>query len=271
MKTSGNIETLLNQEFLITNGIGGYCSSSISFANTRKYHGLLIASDNPPTERNVLVHKVEERVKVNGSYHDISVNQYGNEFHPEGYLFLKNFERQPVPTWTYADDSWSVQKEVMMVEGSNTTIINYTNSGDADIEIELHPLFTLRSYHAILRENNYDFYYEKSDKSIKVYPYPDSKAIHCRWSSGEFVEDRSWYKNFKYHKSAYRGIDATEDSYRIGYIVARVKAGKTVSLILTDDADKMKVSPKTIKSKLIKNYNKLQSETDGRPTLLIYY
>ena len=62
MNTSSNIDELLKQEFLITNGIGGYASSSLSFANTRKYHGLLVSSSNPPTERNVIVHKLEERI-----------------------------------------------------------------------------------------------------------------------------------------------------------------------------------------------------------------
>ena len=50
MKITDNIDELFDQEFLITNGIGGYASASISFANTRKYHGLLIPTSNPPTE-----------------------------------------------------------------------------------------------------------------------------------------------------------------------------------------------------------------------------
>ena len=37
------IGDLLNQEWLESNGIGGYSSSSITGANTRKYHGLLVA------------------------------------------------------------------------------------------------------------------------------------------------------------------------------------------------------------------------------------
>ena len=108
MKINNEVADLLNKEFLITNGIGGYCSSSVTFANTRKYHGILISSDNPPTQRNVLVHKVEERIKVANTYYDISVNKYGNEIHPKGYKFLTNFERQPISKWTYASDAWSI-------------------------------------------------------------------------------------------------------------------------------------------------------------------
>ena len=260
MRMTDNVTQLLNNEFLITNGIGGYCSASISFANTRKYHGILVSSDNPPTERNILVHKVEERLISAGTYYDLSVNNYGSNIHPVGYQYLKDFERQPVSKWSYAADTWSIEKEVMMVDGSNTTIINYRNTGSKDVKIELHPLFTLRDYHSILRENHYDFYYESGKKSLKIYPYPNSKVIYCKWSNGEFIENRSWYKDFYYQKSAYRGLDATEDSYRIGYIVANIKKGKSVSLILSDDVDKLEESPKSVKSKLAKTYKKRHSE-----------
>ncbi len=267
MKLKGNIEALLNQEFLITNGIGGYCSSSITFANTRKYHGLLISADNPPTERNVLVHKVEERIKIGGDFYDLGVNKFGDEIHPKGYEYLKSFERQPVPKWHYATDFWSLEKEVMMVDGSNTTIISYTNVGNSDIEIELHPLFTLRDYHSNLRENHFDFYFEQNGKSIRVNPFPDSKTIYSKWSSGEFIENRAWYKNFHYDKSSYRGLDAAEDSYRIGYIVAQIKAGETATIVFSDDADKISISPKSVKNELTKTYNEVLLKTDGRAYL----
>ena len=89
MKPSLDINELFEQEFLITNGIGGYASSSISFANTRKYHGLLISSSNPPTERNVTVHKLEERLRIGEEIFDLSVNKFGENIYPEGYKFLK--------------------------------------------------------------------------------------------------------------------------------------------------------------------------------------
>ena len=57
-------ESLSGKEYLLTNGIGGYCSSTVIGANTRRYHGLLVASFNPPTDRKVLVSKSEEKIIV---------------------------------------------------------------------------------------------------------------------------------------------------------------------------------------------------------------
>ncbi len=50
------------REWLLTNGLGGYASSSLSGANTRRYHGLLVAALNPPAGRMVMVSKIEETI-----------------------------------------------------------------------------------------------------------------------------------------------------------------------------------------------------------------
>ena len=53
-------EKALKQDWIITNGLGGYSSSSILGINTRKYHGLLVAPLNPPGNRNLILSKVDE-------------------------------------------------------------------------------------------------------------------------------------------------------------------------------------------------------------------
>ena len=264
MKTSSDIDVLLRQEFLITNGIGGYASSSIAFANTRKYHGLLISTSNPPTERNVIVHKLEERLKIDNDYYDLSVNKYGDDIYPSGYSFLKSFERQPIAKWSYGTDSWSLEKEIMMVPGSNTTIVRYTNTSKSDYELELHPLFTQRDYHSILNQNDFDFYYKYLDKqAIKIHAYPDSPATYCKWSEGEFAEDRTWYKGFHYDRSAYRGIDASEDSYRIGYTTTALRAGKSVYILFTDEEKNLAVKVNDVEKTLIDRYASTKKAAQG--------
>ena len=49
-KESLKLENSLSKEWIITNGIGGYASSTIIGANTRKYHGLLVAPIIPPAK-----------------------------------------------------------------------------------------------------------------------------------------------------------------------------------------------------------------------------
>jgi predicted glycogen debranching enzyme len=72
-----------SKEWLVTNGIGGYASSTLPGANTRRYHGLLIAALNPPVERKVMVSKVEETLVAEDGNFELSSNFYPGAIHPE--------------------------------------------------------------------------------------------------------------------------------------------------------------------------------------------
>src|SRR5947209_19284623 len=56
-------EDLLNREWLVTNGLGGYGSGTISGAVTRRYHGLLIAALAAPLGRVVMWNHVSESLR----------------------------------------------------------------------------------------------------------------------------------------------------------------------------------------------------------------
>ena len=45
----------VSREWLLTNGIGGFASSTVINSNSRRYHGLLVAALNPPSARHLIV------------------------------------------------------------------------------------------------------------------------------------------------------------------------------------------------------------------------
>ena len=51
--TCQNIRKSLRKEWIETNGLGDYASSSLICCNTRKYHGLLVADPVHPAGRHV--------------------------------------------------------------------------------------------------------------------------------------------------------------------------------------------------------------------------
>ncbi len=87
----------LSTEWLVTNGIGGYASSTIAGTNTRRYHGLLVAALNPPVERKVMVSKVEETIVTEDGNFELGSNFYPGVIYPEGYITIESFERNPLP------------------------------------------------------------------------------------------------------------------------------------------------------------------------------
>ncbi len=253
---------LLDNEWIITNGIGGYASSSVSGANTRRYHGLLVASMHPPTDRRVLVSKVEERVLVDGIYYDLSVNQYPEVIYPKGYHYLKTFERKPLPLWHYTHETWALDKTVFMDHGSNTTAVEYSNKGSQPIQLEIHPLLCNKDYHGIYKEDTAaNFYYEENSKRIKVYSNYGSEPYYMATSNGSFTEARAWYKDFQLARDKYRGQQHAEDFYRIGYYTSTLQPGEKVSIIFSTEENKVSQDATTIQTTFL---NHIESVTNKK-------
>ena len=72
--TNVNFEEGIKKEWIITNGIGGFASSTMIGANTRRYHGLLIAPLTPPARRHLILSKVDESIEIDGTKYDLYTN-----------------------------------------------------------------------------------------------------------------------------------------------------------------------------------------------------
>src|SRR6266567_6271107 len=121
----GDLQAATRREWLETNGIGGFASSTIAGLNTRRYHGLLTAATKPPVGRVVLLSKLEETLVIGERRYELSANQYPGVVHPQGYQYLKGFRLDPFPVFTYEVEGVKVEKLTFMVYGENSTVIRY--------------------------------------------------------------------------------------------------------------------------------------------------
>ncbi len=220
-------EDIKRSEWLVTNGLGGYASSSVSQANTRRYHGLLVATFNPPTDRRVLVSKIEETLSVEDKQFEFSTNQYGDVVHPKGCEYLTTFERLQIPRWTFQMDKYSIVKTLFMVQGANTTVVSYQNTSDVPITLSLNPLLVHRDYHSLFHQNDEsNFYTEQTANQLKIYAHYGAEPLFFQFSKGIFKANRDWYKKFTYFNEQERGLDFQEDAYSVGYLKVDLEAGE---------------------------------------------
>ena len=124
-ETCGNLDAALRREWLETNGLGGFASSTITGLNTRRYHGLLVAATRPPVGREVLLSKLEETLLIDGRPFDLSSNRYPGVVHPQGFRYLTNFRLDPFPVFTFEVEGVVIEKTVFMVYGENATVVQY--------------------------------------------------------------------------------------------------------------------------------------------------
>src|SRR6266567_7707257 len=155
----GDLETALPREWLETNGLGGFASSTIIGLNTRRYHGLLVAATKPPVGRLVLLSKLEETFFIEGQAFELSANRYPGVVHPQGFRYLKQFRLDPFPVFTYEVEGIEIEKSVFMIQGENSTVVHYelkkNNHPESpkNLWLELRPLIAFRDYHSTTHEN----------------------------------------------------------------------------------------------------------------------
>src|SRR5215831_994928 len=82
-------------EWLETNGTGGFAMGTVSGANTRRYHGLLVASLRPPTDRFLILAKLDEIAFIESAEIPLGTNQYPGALHPNGFRRLVEFRLDP--------------------------------------------------------------------------------------------------------------------------------------------------------------------------------
>ena len=96
-----DFDTATTREWLETNGLGGFASSTIIGLNTRRYHGLLTAATKPPVGRILMLSKLEEVLVIDGRRYELSANQYEGAVHPKGFDLQTSFRLDPFPIFSY--------------------------------------------------------------------------------------------------------------------------------------------------------------------------
>ncbi|HUS91468.1 MAG TPA: glycogen debranching enzyme N-terminal domain-containing protein, partial [Phycisphaerae bacterium] len=103
---------LLSKEWLTSNRIGAYASSTVTGCNTRRYHGLLVAATAPPMGRLVALSQVAEALEIEGQTHELATIEFPGTIHPDGAANLAEFRNDVVPTFVYRAGGCELVKQV---------------------------------------------------------------------------------------------------------------------------------------------------------------
>ncbi len=213
--TCRDLDAALGREWLETNGLGGYASSTITGLNTRRYHGLLVAATHPPAGRMVLLSKLEETLIIDGKSYELSANQYPGVIHPQGFQYETRFRLDPFPVFTYQVDGVEIEKSVFMVQGENTTVVQYQLKTPRDwVRLELRPLIAFRDYHNTAHENaGLDATVSSEPGMASVAPYYGLPRLYLAHDADDVEAAGQWYRNFEYSVEQERGLDYREDLF----------------------------------------------------------
>jgi glycogen debranching enzyme len=251
-----DVQSGLDHEWLVTNGLGGYASGSLVGATTRCYHGLLVAALHPPVERTVLVTKVDEVACLpDGQRIALGVNEYADgSIDPSGYNYLETFSLDgDIPCFFYRlSPTLTLEKRIWMEYGYNTTYIQYVVHGafdekqektmsvesadvPASLTLEVAPYCLSRDYHNVtVGSSDWHFLVENYGHRCRIRAYEGAPAYHLIADPADsFTSSGAWYWHIWHRRDHERHLADQEDVYQPGVFRLTLVPGTRKTLVLT--------------------------------------
>lgn len=220
-----NIEKGLNKEWILTNGIGGYASSTIIGCNTRKYHGLLVAPLTPPARRFLILSKIDESIEISDKKYNLYTNMSKN-YISDGYKYQESFEKDYIPIFTYKVKDTLVKKLICMKYMQNTVCILYKlKNGKSSAKLTLAPIVNFRDFHQVNTNHEYNLKQEIKNTKVKVVLDNNSQTpIYIYSNAGEYIEHKNdKFRDMFYIEEEKRGFTANEDHVVCGRYEIQLK------------------------------------------------
>lgn len=236
------------REWVHTNGAGAYASSTLACMHTRRYHGLLVAALDPPRGRHVYLSHVDAIITVprppspqDGSEGPPAGQRSRSGNRPSGNLrwelskhqfpsvdpeltpfYLKRFDQDPLPRFTYAVAGGELTLTLALVRGENALVLRYGWQGPQPIQMSLRPLLAARGFHELQREHGaMRQRVELRAGEMRVQPRRELPRI-CFGFDGTFVGSPDWWRRFEYLTERDRGLDFEEDLWTPGVFEVRL-------------------------------------------------
>ena len=272
----------LTQEWIITNGIGGFSSQTVLGINTRKYHGLLVAPLLPPARRFVILSKIDESITFEDGTEEIIYSNMCKNYISEGYKNLKSFEKVYTPKFTYKVNGVVIEKSIAMIHGKNIVTIFYKVNSDKDITIKLAPVMNFRDFHQMSSGAEFDVS-QRIDKENKIRIVVNNEnsanPIYLYSKEGRYIEhNHDIFRNIFYLEEEKRGFFPEENLFVPGRYEVDIKADeeKTFTIVCgleenieeINGQDVIKEEEKRLK-KIVKD-SKLVKATDSKADQEMY-
>ena len=228
-----NLEDALQKEWIITNGIGGFASSTIIGANTRKYHGLLVAPIIPPARRMLILSKLDESIEISGRKYELFTN-IGKNYISQGYKYEQSFVKEYMPIFAYKVEDVEITKVICMQHFKNTVGVYYKiRNGGESTRLTLAPIMNFRDVHGNNKNHFYNVEQQLKGNKIEI-KIDGGNPIYMAISEGKYIEHyNDTFLNMFYIEEEKRGFEAEENHAVPGRFEIEIAPGeeKEISFI----------------------------------------
>lgn len=244
----------IRREWVITNGIGGYCGSTVINARARKHHAYLVASLHAPVERYAVLNKTDEMIKIGDKEYSFAANGRPGGWNEEGQKYLQRFIYDELPHFVYQAEGTFITKTLCFEWEKNTIAIGYDiMNGPKEAEFYIIPFLTYRDHNLRVERAELKFSEEfETKKTLKFVPKKNKKlSIRLYASDGKFIRNEQKFDSDALLQTEIdTGGEAVVNSYTPYKIRVKLKPyeHKKVSIVCTIEKKFEKNAFKTIEA-----------------------
>lgn len=203
----------ITKEWIITNGIGGYASSTVLGINTRKYHGLLVAPLTPPARRYLVLSKLDESIEIEEKKYNLYSNMCKN-YISDGYKHLESFEKEYMPVFMYKVGKVQVTKIICMEYGKNTVCVLYNIKNEGPkAKLTVTPILNFRDFHTMSANHEFKLNQVIRENKVKVeIDNNNNYPVYFYMPNGSYIEHyNDTFRNMYYIEEEKRGFPPEEN------------------------------------------------------------
>src|SRR5690606_37298268 len=130
--------------------------------------------------------------------------------------YLVGFRLDPFPIWTYRVGGLEIEKRVIMVHGSNATVVRYSVVGPAERAfLKVRPLLAYTDYHHLQHErDDLDPGFTVDDGAVEMQPFAHMPKLFTSHNGTDVEKTGHWYRNLEYSIEKERGFEFREDLFQ---------------------------------------------------------
>ena len=234
-------ETRLTREWLVTNGLGGYASGTISGIPTRRFHGVLVAALPAPLGRTMILNQLAEQLRLpDGTTADFGGEERDADDPLPASEHLREFRLEAgLPVWLYEVGPVVLEKRLLLVHGQNTVHVGYRLlAGASAVRLRLRPAVHFRPHEGRLgdpREQPYAVTVVEDRYEVVGGRNMPALRIAFRGAPAHFTFKRWTMPQVVYRVEERRGYDARGELWSPGYFQADLRPEETVTLIASTE------------------------------------
>ena len=129
--------------YLMTNGLGGYSSLTMTGSAARNDHAFLMACTKAPNNRYNMIHRLAERLEIKQETYTLSSQEFSDRSCEYGCRYLAEFSYEDTPVWRFLINGVEIEKEAALKQGENTAVVCYrvTNRSRSDACLTVTPFY----------------------------------------------------------------------------------------------------------------------------------